>query len=152
MEFVLRALVVYGFLLLLLRAVGKRQLASITVFDFVLILIIAEATQSSLLDTEDRSVTTGLVVVGTLVAADLALSFVKRVSRRADAILEGRPVLLVEHGRTLEEVMRKERVDEEDILASARRTQGLERLEQVKYAVLERDGTITVVPERGPGA
>lgn len=64
-------------------------------------------------------------------------------------LAEGQPVVILEHGKPIAEHMRKARVDESDILSAARELQGLERLDQIKYAVLERHGGITIVPERG---
>ncbi|HVL88330.1 MAG TPA: YetF domain-containing protein [Candidatus Thermoplasmatota archaeon] len=147
MEALLRPLVVYAFLVVVLRLVGKRQLASITVFDFVLILIVAEAVQGAMVDNEDRSITVALLVVLTLVGTDLALSFVKRKFKRADRWVEGVPVVLVDDGKPVRVAMDRERVAEEDILASARMSQGLERMDQVRYAILENDGTISIVPK-----
>jgi len=146
-EALLRPLVVYAFLVVVLRLVGKRQLASITVFDFVLILIVAEAVQGAMVDNEDRSITVALLVVLTLVGTDLALSFVKRKFKRADRWVEGVPVVLVDDGKPVRVAMDRERVAEEDILASARMSQGLERMDQVRYAILENDGTISIVPK-----
>jgi uncharacterized membrane protein YcaP (DUF421 family) len=64
-----------------------------------------------------------------------------------ERLVDGAPLIILEHGKLHQDRMDKERVDEEDILEAARRLQGLERLEQIKYAVLERNGEITVVPE-----
>jgi uncharacterized membrane protein YcaP (DUF421 family) len=148
MDAVLRALAVYLFLLVVFRVSGKRTLAQITTFDLVLILIIAETTQQALLG-EDFSVTNALLLIATLVGFDVALSLLKQRYPRLDNAIEGQPLILVEHGRPLTERMDKERVDASDILEAARRLRGLERMEQIKYAVLERDGEITIVPEAG---
>jgi uncharacterized membrane protein YcaP (DUF421 family) len=147
MESVLRALAVYGFLLLLFRVTGKRTLGQITTFDFILLLIISEAVQNGMVG-EDGSVTNALVVVITLVLVDVALTIVKRRSPRVERWLESAPLVLVEDGRPLEERLTRARVDRSDILSAARQLQGLERMEQIKYAVLERNGDISIVPRR----
>ena len=145
MDTVLRAAVVYLLLLALVALAGKRTLGEMTTFDFVLLLVIAEATQQGLLG-QDYSVTGAALVILTLVGIDIALSLVKARYPRMNRLAEGRPVVIVEDGKMLEERVRKERVDEEDILEAARRLQGLERLDQIKYAVLERHGGISIIP------
>ena len=151
MDAIFRALAIYLFLLLVFRASGKRTLAQITTFDLVLILIIAETTQQALLG-EDFSVTNAFLLIATLIGLDIALSLLKQRYPWLDNALEGQPLILVEHGRPIRERMDKERVDSSDILEAARRLRGLERMEQIKYAVLERDGKITIVPEPGEQA
>lgn len=145
MDAVFRALAIYVGLLVIFRISGKRTLAQITTFDFVLLLIVGEATQQGLLG-DDFSVTNALVVITTLVVADVALSFVKERLPAADRLAEGRPLVILEDGRPLEDRMRRSRVDVVDVLAAARQAHGIERLEQVKYAVLEQSGSISVVP------
>lgn len=151
MESVLRGTVVFFFLLLVFRVAGKRALSEATTFDFVLLLIIAETTQQALVS-QDYSLTGGLVLIVTLVLLDAAVSLVKLRMPLADKVVEDRPLVIVEDGRPLEERMRREHVDLDDVLEAARRLQGLERLDQVKYAVLERSGGITIIPRRTAGA
>lgn len=145
METVLRGAGIYLFLLIIFRVAGKRSLESVTTFDFVLLLIIAETTQQGLLG-EDYSVTNALLLVVTLVLIDILLSLWKQRSQRVEWLIEGVPVLLLKDGVPLHDRMRRERVDEQDILAEARRSHGLGRLSQIKYAVLERGGGISIVP------
>jgi uncharacterized membrane protein YcaP (DUF421 family) len=147
MEAVLHAAALYFFFLLLFRISGQRSMAKITTFDFVLLLIVAEACQQALIG-EDHSFTAAALVVMTLVGIDIGLSILKQSSRRIDRLLEGAPLVLVEDGRPLHDRLRSARVDEEDALAAAREHHGLERMEQVKFAVLERSGGISIVPVR----
>jgi uncharacterized membrane protein YcaP (DUF421 family) len=147
MDAVLRGLAIYFFLLIIFRISGKRSLGQTTTFDFVLILIIAETTQQALLR-DDYSMTNAILMIITLVALDIALSLLKQRSERLDRLLEGSPLIIVADGRPLKECMQKARVDEQDVLSAARQLQGLERLDQIKYAVLERNGDITVVPKQ----
>lgn len=146
METVLRAVVVYLLLLIVFRLSGKRSLAQITSFDFVLLLIIGEAVQQGLLG-EDFSLTSALLIVVTLVGMDIGISLIKQRSPWIDKIVDSVPLVLVEEGNLYQERMQKARVDVEDILAAARETQGLERLDQIKYAILERSGGISVIPQ-----
>ncbi len=146
METILRAAVVYVLLLVVFRLSGKRSLAQITSFDFVLLLIIGEAVQQGLLG-EDFSLTSALLIVITLVGMDIGISLLKQRSPQIDKIVDSVPLVLVEYGELHQDRMAKARVDLEDILAAARETQGLERLDQIKYAILERSGGISVIPQ-----
>ena len=146
-----RALATYLFLLLIFRLSGKRSLGDITTFDAVLLLIISESVQQALID-GDESMTNAFLLVATLLALDVAMSLVTMRWRGADRLLNDVPLVVVEHGRAIREHMVKSRLTEDDILAKARELQGLERLDQIKYAVVERNGAVTVVPkEQGEG-
>ena len=148
MDAVLRGLAIYVFLIVVFRLSGKRSVGDITAFDFVLLLIVAETTQQALLG-NDFSITKCYILVVTLVGADIALSLVKRRFPRIDRILDDTPLVVVVDGRPLKERMDRERVDEQDVLEAARRLHGLERMDQIKYAVLERNGGLSVVPRPG---
>ncbi len=148
MDSVIRALCVYLILLIIFRISGKRSLAQITTFDLVLTLIISEAIQQALVD-DDNSMTNAIVLVVTLVCTDIALSLAKQRWPRFDKVVEGTPVILVENGRPREDRLRSERVNCEEILGAARECHGLERLDQIKYAIVEQNGHITIVPRRG---
>jgi uncharacterized membrane protein YcaP (DUF421 family) len=96
---------------------------------------------------EDFSVTNCFLIVATLVGLDIALSLVKRRWQKFEALLEGLPLILVKDGELMKDRMYRSRVDEDDILEAARRLQGLARMDQIAYAVLERNGGITVIPK-----
>ncbi len=145
METIIRAAAIYAFLFLVFRVAGKRSLAEITTFDFILLLIIAETTQQALIG-DDFSIITAVLLISTLFLIEIILTLLKQRYPRVDRIMEGEPVVLVENGRPLRERMELERVDVDDILEAARRWRGLERIDQIKFAVLERDGNITIVP------
>lgn len=146
MESVLRAAALYAFLLVLFRITGRRALSEITTFDFVLLLVIGEATQQALLG-DDFSVINAFVVIATLVLIDILLSLFKERLPQVGRFLDGVPLIVVEYGKPLTERLRKARITEEDILEAARQSQGLERLEQIRFAVLEKNGQISVIPE-----
>ena len=145
MDTVLRSTTVYAILLVIFRLAGKRAVAQTTTFDLVLLLIISEAAQQGLVG-DDHSLTTAVVVVVTLMGLDIALSILKQRSPSGDRLIDGIPLVIVEDGRPLLDRMERERVDESDVLAAARQHQGLERMDQIKYAVLERSGGISIVP------
>lgn len=147
MDSIIRAAAVYLVLLLLFRIVGKRTLAETGTFDFVLLLIVAEATQQALID-DDNSMTNAFLIILTLLALNVGFSLLKQHSPLVDRLVDDVPILLFADGQPLTERMDQARVDERDILQAARETQGVERLDQVKFAVLERNGSISIVPKQ----
>jgi uncharacterized membrane protein YcaP (DUF421 family) len=149
MDAILRASLIYLFLMALFRLAGRRTLADISPFDLVLLLIISELVQQAIVG-DDPSLTNAVVLCATLVLVDIGLSLWKRHSPRVERWLEGSPVLLVQHGQPIPEALRVMRIDEADILAAARLGQGLERMSQIRFAVLEKTGGISIVPEPGP--
>jgi uncharacterized membrane protein YcaP (DUF421 family) len=147
MDAVLRAVAIYLFLLVIFRIAGERTMANMTTFDFVLLLIIAEATQQGLIG-DDFSVTKTVLVVTTLVALDIGLSLLKEKWPVLDKWVDGVPVIIVENGRPLTDRMKRARVAESDVLVAAREHQGLQRMDQILYAVLERTGEISIIPKK----
>jgi uncharacterized membrane protein YcaP (DUF421 family) len=145
MELVLRAICIYFVLLLLFRLLGNRSMSDLSAFDFILFLIVSEAIQNALVD-DDHSVVMGLAVILTFVMLDLGLSILKRRYRTIEKIAEGVPVVLVDHGKLVEEHLTKSRITHSDVLQAARSNQGLERISQIKYAVLETTGNISIIP------
>jgi len=142
---VIRGMVIYFFLLFILRIMGKRSLAETTTFDLVVLLIISEVTQQAMIDSDD-SITASIILITTLLGMDLLLTLLKRPFKMFEKIVEGTPLIIVDHGKPLKERMNKTKVDESDVLQAARINMGIERMDQVKYAVLEKDGTISVIP------
>lgn len=148
MTTILRAAGIYFFLLIVFRIAGKRSVAQITTFDFVLLLILGEATQQALIG-NDFSMTTAWLLIATLVGLDIAISFLKQRSPRLERWIDGAPVIIVADGKMLTDRMRSSRIDKADILVAARHLRGLERLDQIKFAVLECNGGITIIPKEG---
>jgi uncharacterized membrane protein YcaP (DUF421 family) len=142
---VIRGLIIYLFLMLVFRLSGKRTLAQTTPFELVLLLIISEVTQQALVG-EDYSITTSLILITTLIGIDLLFSMIKQRWKGFEQVTEGSPLIVVADGKLLKNRAGKSRVSEEDVLEAARNLHGLERLEQIKYAVLELDGSISVIP------
>lgn len=148
MDSVLRAVAVYGFLLVIFRITGKRSLAQITTFDAIVLLIISEAVQQALID-GDESMTNAFILVVTLMGADVLMSILSMRFSKVDKVLNDVPLVLVDDGELQHERMTKARVTPDDILESARALRGISRFDQIKYAVLERDGAITIIPQEG---
>lgn len=145
---VTHAVIVYSFLLVVFRIAGRRTLAQTTTFDLVLVLIIGDATQQALLG-EDTTLASGALAILTLVSLDVALSHLKRLFPWLDRLIEGDPVVLMANGRFREHPMAANGLDEQDVLSAARENLGLTDLAQVREAILEKDGKISVVPVHG---
>jgi uncharacterized membrane protein YcaP (DUF421 family) len=149
METVVRPLVLYFALLVVMRVAGKRALGEVTAFDFVLLLIVSETVSDAIVGS-DNSLTAAIVAFSTLLIVDVLFSMVTRRWRWLASLVDEEPVVLVRNGILLEDRIRKERVETEDILEAAR-SQGLDRLDQIKAAVLERRGRISIVPVKQQG-
>lgn len=145
MDAVLGALGIYVVLLLVFRLTGKRTLAQVTTFDFVILLIVSEATQQALLG-EDFSLVHAALVIVTLVLLQRGSDFLAWRFKPFERVTDGVPSLLVSDGAVLKDALDLNRLDESDVMEAARSKQGLERLDQVKWAVLEASGDITIVP------
>lgn len=145
MDSILRGLAVYVFILLIFRFAGNRLLAQMTSFDLVLLLIISETTQEAMVD-GDHSLTNCFLLIVTLVSATVLLSFLKMKFPKLDRWMDDAPLIIVDHGKMNVEFMRKVHVDKGDIMESARLLHGLERLDQIKYAIVERCGNISIIP------
>jgi uncharacterized membrane protein YcaP (DUF421 family) len=144
---VLRAAAVYFFLLIVFRLAGKRSLAQLAPFDFVLLLIISETIQQAMVDT-DNSWTNAAILVLTLVGLSIVLSVVKERVPWLERLLGGTPLILIENGKMHEDRMQVMRIDEADIIAAARAQEGIERIDQIKHAVVETGGNITIIPKK----
>ncbi|MCF5173487.1 MULTISPECIES: DUF421 domain-containing protein [Pseudomonas] len=145
MDSVLRAAAIYMVLMILFKVAGRRSLAELTTFDLVLLMVIGEATQQALLG-DDFSLTNAVLVIATLIAIDIGFSLVKQRSRWFSRLLDGGPTIVVEHGNVLHERLKRARLDESDILEAARSAQGILEINQIKFAILERNGKISVIP------
>src|SRR5690606_22582964 len=115
-----------------------RTLAQATNFELVLLLIISETVQEALVD-QDHSVTNAFLLVVTLVGTSLLLSVMKNRWPAVSKWLDGLPVAVVRSGQPDRELMRELRVDDDDVLSSARRQEGVERLDQIEHAVVEEN-------------
>lgn len=145
---VLRGVVVYIFLLIVFRLLGRRTLSEATTFDLVLLLIISEVTQQALVG-EDFSIITAAMLICTLMGLDLILTLLKQKFKIFDRVMEGTPLVIVDHGEPLQKRMDKTKLDEDDVMQAARTNFGLESMKDIKYAVLEKDGSISIIPFEG---
>jgi uncharacterized membrane protein YcaP (DUF421 family) len=142
---ILRSAIIYLFIFIVLRMGGKRALSEMTTFDLVLVLIISEATQQALIN-DDHSIVGAMLAIVTLVSFDLVMSVLTTRSPVADKILNGVPMFLIEQGKLYEDRLKKANITVEDILEAGRKLHGLENLNEIKSAILEKDGKISIVP------
>jgi uncharacterized membrane protein YcaP (DUF421 family) len=142
---VVRAVAMYVFILVLFRVMGKRSLAEVTAFDFIVLLIVSETTQQAMTG-NDFSVTNGAILVLTLVLLQRGSDLLGKRSQRAGKVLNGLPVVVVQDGQPIDEWMRRNGLTEAEILEEARQSQGIGSMDEIRYAVLERNGGISVIP------
>ena len=145
MDTIIRTLVIYFLLWGLLRLSGRRTLGQLTSFDLILLLIIGGATHRALLG-QDYSVVNALLVIITLILTDVSVSLLQREFPPLSKIINGQPMIVVEDGRPLIKRLKLARLTADQVLESARHLHGLERMEQIKYAIFEASGDISIIP------
>jgi uncharacterized membrane protein YcaP (DUF421 family) len=148
-ELVVRAVVVYVFLLFLLRITGKRQVGQLAPFDLVLLLVLSNAVQNSM-NAGDNSLVGGLISAATLIALNFALGYATYKNKHIEAIVEGRPELVVHNGKVFKEAMARAKLTHHE-LDSALRQAGCACVEDVQAAILENNGSITVLRRTNGG-
>jgi uncharacterized membrane protein YcaP (DUF421 family) len=146
-EFVLRAVIVYGFLLVILRLTGKRQVGQLAPFDLVLLLVLSNAVQNSM-NGGDNSITGGIILTATLVGLHWIVAWVTYHNKTIEGLIEGRPVLLIHNGHIDRKAVRKVQMTMHE-LEAALRAEGCMCPDDVRFAVLENSGKISVVLKQG---
>src|SRR5213593_523635 len=142
-ELIVRSVVVYAFLLGLLRVTGKRQVGQMAPFDLVLLLVLSNAVQNSM-NGGDNSLVGGLISATTLIGLNFLVGLMTYRSKKLEAIIEGRPQVLVHNGKVFQDVMASAKVTHHE-LDSALRQAGCNCIEEVHSAILENNGSISVV-------
>lgn len=146
-ELVTRAVVVFAFLLVILRLTGKRQVGQLAPFDLVLLLVLSNTVQNAM-NGGDNSLTAGLVLASVLVALNSLIRFVTFKSKSLELLIEGAPRVLIHDGRLYERALARERITHHDLMAALREA-GCAAADDVSFAVLENNGRISVVPRAG---
>ncbi|WP_414163644.1 DUF421 domain-containing protein [Superficieibacter sp. BNK-5] len=144
MDMIVRAVAIYLVLLVVFKIAGRRTLLQMTSFDLILLLIISEATQQALLG-NDFSITGAALTIITLVVVDMIFSMIKKYISGAESMIDGSPVILVENGELLQKKMQLADISCDDIMASARNNQGVYKISDIKFAILERNGHISII-------
>jgi uncharacterized membrane protein YcaP (DUF421 family) len=142
-DIVLRATVAYVFILFLLRIIGRRELSTLAPSDLVLLVVMGDLIQNGVTQS-DQSVTGVFLAVSTFALLTVAVSVLTYKSRRAQTLVEGAPLILVHDGKPVEENLRSERLNIDDVAEEAR-GQGIERLDEIKWCVLEANGTMSFI-------
>jgi uncharacterized membrane protein YcaP (DUF421 family) len=142
-EIVCRTAIVYAVILIGIRLAGKREVGQMTPFDLALLLLISNAVQNAMTG-PDTSVSGGIVAAATLLLINAALTQLVWKNRKARKVIEGSPTILVRHGKILEMNLKKEKVTA-DSLTQALREHGIAAIHDVSIAVLEIDGSISVL-------
>ena len=141
-ELVVRGLVVYVFLILLLRLTGKRQVGQLSPFDLVLLLILSNAVQNSM-NAGDNSLIGGLISATTLVAVNYLVGLITFKSKKLETIIDGRPQVLIHHGILFEDVMNEAKLTRRELDATLRQSGNFE-IKEVKLDILENNGSVSV--------
>ena len=147
MAAVFRAVFGYCFLVLIVRTAGRRPGKQITPFEFVFIFFIGGLTLTPMVG-NDRSLMNALSIVITIAVTHFVLAWLRQCSLRFSRLLDGTPLVLLKGGEWQIDTMRRMRIQDDDVMAMAR-DNGLERLDQIDYAVLERNGEISIIPAAG---
>jgi uncharacterized membrane protein YcaP (DUF421 family) len=142
-DLVLRAIVVFAFVLLLTRVIGKRELGSLQPIDLILLIVLGDALQQGLTQ-DDYSLTGALLVVSTLAVLQVFVSWFAFRFPWSRPVLEGDPIIVIHNGEVIERNLKRERLTIEDIAEEARKQQ-IAHLSDVKFAVLESSGTISFI-------
>src|ERR1700704_1405313 len=149
MDLVIRATVVFFFILMVTRIVGRRQLSDLEPFDFILLVVLGDLVQQGITQS-DQSVTGTLTVIATIAVLSAFVSWVSFRSRPARLLTEGEPIVLVQDGRPIERNLRRERITLNDLHEEARQAQ-IASLDDVAWAILENDGKISYIARKsGP--
>ena len=144
-EFVVRATIVYLALLAMVRLSGKRTVGQFTPFDLIVVMLLSEAVSGSLTG-QDESLPGGLILAVTLIALDVLIAFVTSRSGKADAVLQGNPVLIGRDGVVYDDVLKSQRVPRSDLDKALRGADC--NLEDMRMAILEADGNINIMTKQ----
>lgn len=145
METVIRIAVIYLVILVGLRLLGKRELSQLTPLELVTLMLIPEIVSQSMIG-EDFSITNGVIGITTVFSVVFLTSLLKQKVTAVERIIEGKATLLVARGKFIEENLNKERITPDEVFGEMHKS-GLEHLKQVKWAILETDGKISIVPK-----
>jgi uncharacterized membrane protein YcaP (DUF421 family) len=149
-ELVLRCTAIYVALLLGFRLFGKREVGQMTLFDLVLVLLVANAVQPAMTG-PDASITGGVVIIVTLLSLNFVISFLRVRFKFVNRLVEPAPVVVARSGRWLKDELKKQELTDEEVMA-ALREHGLESVSEAKLVMLEADGSLSVVPKEGSTA
>ncbi len=143
MDIAIRAIALYVFVVFVMRMIGRRELSTLTPFDLVLLIVLGDAIQQGLTQ-DDYSITGAVVAVSTLAIMQVITSYISYRVKPFRKILKGEPIILIEGGKLLNQNLRRERITADDV-AEEMRTQQIAAFDQVQWAILESNGTISFI-------
>jgi len=145
MDIVLRGLALYVFVVFVMRVTGRRELSTLSPVDLVLIIILGDAVQQGLTQ-DDYSVTGALIAVATIASLQVLTSYLSFKFGGVRRIVEGRPIVILQDGKIIEENLRRERLTLDEVCESMRLSQ-IAHLEDVEWAILESNGELSFIPK-----
>jgi uncharacterized membrane protein YcaP (DUF421 family) len=146
MDLVIRATVVFFFILMVTRVVGRRELSDLEPFDLIMLVVLGDLVQQGITQS-DQSVTGTLTVIATIAILSVVVSWISFRSRPARLLTEGEPIVLLQDGSPIERNLRRERLTMDDLREEARQAQ-IASLDDVAWAILENDGKISCIPRK----
>lgn len=145
MDLVIRATVIFFFIFLVTRVAGRRELSALEPFDLILLVVLGDLVQQGITQS-DESVTGTLIVISTITLLSVVVSWVSFRSGKVRLVTEGEPIILVQDGEIIERNLRRERLTHGDLEEEARQQQ-VASVSDIRWAILEREGTISIIPK-----
>jgi len=145
-EFIVRALVIYIFLIISLRLSGKRQIGQLSPFDLVLLLVLSNAVQNSM-NGGDNSLIGGMISALTLILLNFSVGYLTFKSKRIEKLIEGQPKILIHNGQINQQVLNEEKLTQHELDAALRQG-GVLSVADVKVAIIENNGAISIIPKK----
>src|ERR1043165_9919809 len=146
MDIVVRAIVLFSFIFLLTRIIGRRELSSLEPFDLILLMVLGDSIHKGLTQ-DDYSITGAVIAVGTIAVLQVVISYSSFRFRWARSFLHGDPIVLMQDGEVIERNLKRERLTREE-LAEQARVQQIASLADVQWAVFETSGSISFIPKQ----
>jgi uncharacterized membrane protein YcaP (DUF421 family) len=146
MDIAIRAIVLYIFVVLVMRVAGRRELSSLSAVDLVLLIVMGDAIQQGLTQ-DDYSVTGAVIVVSTIAVLQVFAAYISFRSRRVRTVLEGRPVVLIDDGELVEQNLRRQRLTPDDV-AEEMRLQQILSFTEVRWGILEANGRMSFIEKK----
>jgi uncharacterized membrane protein YcaP (DUF421 family) len=145
-DIVLRASAAYIFIIFMLRVIGRRELSTLGASDIVLLVVMGDLIQNGVTQS-DQSISGVFLAISTFAVLTVAMSVLTFKSRRAQTLIEGQPLILVQNGEPIEKNLRSERLRIDDVAEEAR-AQGIEKIDEIKWCLLETSGSMSFVKKR----
>jgi uncharacterized membrane protein YcaP (DUF421 family) len=143
MDLAIRSVVLYAFVFVLTRVVGRRELSSLQPFDLILLIVLGDSIQQGLTQ-DDYSVTGALIVVGTIAVLQVLTSYLAFRLPLLRPVFDGQPIVVVEDGKPIQRNLHRERLSVEDLMEEAR-LQQIASIDEIQWAVLETSGSISFI-------